>query len=113
MKHDLRFTSNSVKPALTRQRHPFPKLMLTGDENRILCTTGNWASIQTYLQLRWFSTDRFSRSISEAAQTHTAFLSPEASLAWGCIAMYDTGGILPVDTTPQISSRSLCRWRAE
>jgi uncharacterized protein (DUF1330 family) len=41
-----------------------------------------------------------------AAQTHTAFLSGAPNLASGCRAVYDAGGILPFEITPQIDSSS-------
>ena len=50
---------------------------------------------------------------SLAAQTHTAFLSCVPRLASGCRAVYDPGGILPFEITPQIDSSSSRCWRAE
>src|SRR5260370_20751507 len=57
--------------------------------------------------------DYFPCSISLAAQTHTAFLSCAPRLASGCRTVYDAGGILPFEITPQIDSSSSRRWRAE
>src|SRR5258708_40237507 len=51
--------------------------------------------------------------MSLGAQTDTAFLSGAPNLASGCRAVYDAGGILPFEITPQIDSSSSGRWRAE
>jgi hypothetical protein len=55
----------------------------------------------------------FSCSISTAAQTQTLFFPFAVSLASGCSMVYDQGGILPVETNPQIESSLARRWRGE
>src|ERR1700751_550478 len=55
----------------------------------------------------------FSCSISIAAQTQTLLFSFPVSLASGCSRVYDQGGILPVEITPQIESSLARRCRAE
>jgi hypothetical protein len=45
---------------------------------------------------------------SSSAQAQTAFLSFSVSLASGCMVAYCQGGILPVDTSPQMDSNLSC-----
>jgi hypothetical protein len=55
----------------------------------------------------------FSCSISVATQTQTLLFSFAVSLASECSMVYDQGGILPVEITPQIESSLALRWRVE